>query len=160
MSTVEQIRSLNRGEYTAIVIGFISTLAPGVLILCLFSRELFLEISSLKLILLAFAISLPWVLANFIVAFIANLRNPNGTITSMIGSSVFYGAINASLVLYLSIAVTFLLNKNALFLVALGVVSNVVLAAIYFYGYSGYLKRANAHNKSKQSDAQKTRASV
>ena len=160
MNSVEQIRKLNQKEIIILITGFLSTIAPGTLILCLFSRDLFLELSSFKLILLSLAICLPWIIVNAVFSFCVQFRHVNESTETILSTAIFNAALLSSLILYFSILISLVFGKNELFLFTLSAVINFIILAIATPAYSKYLAKAAAFNKLNQAGTSQSDAPV
>ncbi|HHX8286351.1 TPA: hypothetical protein ACVOYT_004526 [Vibrio diabolicus] len=61
MSVVDEVKKIDINTATAVTLFFFSVLAPGLLIMFLYKRELFVELETLKLVLLSLALGAPGV---------------------------------------------------------------------------------------------------
>lgn len=62
MSVVDEVKKIDINTATAVTLFFFSVLAPGLLMMFLYKRELFIELETLKLVLLALALGAPGVI--------------------------------------------------------------------------------------------------
>ncbi|EJG0969897.1 hypothetical protein ACUSRQ_005141 [Vibrio harveyi] len=62
MNVVDEVKKIDTGTATGITLFFISVLAPGLLVVFLYKRELFIELETTKLVLLSLAIGAPGVI--------------------------------------------------------------------------------------------------
>ncbi|EHR6436473.1 hypothetical protein KUK81_003694 [Vibrio parahaemolyticus] len=61
MSVVDEVKKIHINTVTAVTLFFFSVLAPGLLMMFLYKRGLFVELETLKLVLLSLALGAPGV---------------------------------------------------------------------------------------------------
>jgi hypothetical protein len=68
MGLIEDVKKLDGSDVALGVFAFSATLAPGMLIIYLFHKELFLSLSTVKLVLLSISITIPQQLMSLFIA--------------------------------------------------------------------------------------------
>jgi len=100
MDIFEQIKKVEAYDLIKLLMGFVGVVSPGLLILFLFKRDLFISLDLMKLVLLSASLSLPIVLLNyFLLSIIPSVKKSiyettaNLFTASLISAMVFYGAL-------------------------------------------------------------------
>ena len=105
MDIIDQVKKLEAFHFAVVILGFVGTVSPGLLVLFLFKRELFLSLDFLKLILLSISLSLPIILCNL---FLVGPISENNESKIEIRDALAMALVVSSAVFYLPLAVMYL----------------------------------------------------
>jgi hypothetical protein len=134
MNFLEQLRNLTAWDITAVLGGFLATVAPGLLIVYLFDPALVLKLETMKLFVFSAAITLPVLAVNAFAMLIVGIWMgiwSKGTVTRQ--HLFFYEATWAFLTLYAAVLIAFLCSLNvSQFIWVVGGVDVVVGVAVMF----------------------------
>ncbi|HDY8072192.1 TPA: hypothetical protein RQK93_004477 [Vibrio vulnificus] len=144
MSVVDEVKKIDIDTATGVTLFFFSVLAPGLLMMFLYKRDLFIELETLKLVLVSLALGAPGiVLPQFISTVSASVCSLKFKLNrSMLGSAKewFYRhSINNAINVYLILFICYIFNLSFQ-VFAWMYVGSIVLLSIYEMAY--LIKRA------------------
>ncbi|EGQ9308695.1 hypothetical protein F7U82_25110 [Vibrio parahaemolyticus] len=144
MNVVDEVKKIDIDTATGVTLFFVSALAPGLLMMFLYKRNLFIELETLKLVLVSLALGAPGiVLPQFVSTISASVCTLKFKLDrSMLGSAKewFYRhSINNAINVYLILFICYIFKLSFQFF-AWMYVGSIVLLSIYEMIY--ILKRA------------------
>jgi hypothetical protein len=128
MDVIDQVKKLEAFHFVASIVGFVGIISPGLLILFLFKRDLFISLDLIKLILLSVSLSLPIILFNLFLW--GALPDDSKESKNTIAIDLVVALVTSSTVFYLPLAVTFLWGLGFHAYLWILVVLEVILAII------------------------------
>lgn len=105
MDIIDQVKKLEAFHIAIFILGFVGIVSPGLLVLFLFKRDLFLSLDFLKLMFLSISLSLPIILCNF---FLMGPISDNSESKTEVGEALAMALLVSSAVYYLPLVVMYL----------------------------------------------------
>ena len=121
MSILSEIEKIKERTFSLVLLSILLLIAPGVLIIFEFYRDLFSSMDSIKLILLSLAIITPFVFINFFAQMKTEKQAEDDIFFSMLLSIIFSG-----LVLYIVSLFKLFINKDIHYFIYLAMIIVVI----------------------------------
>ena len=140
MDIIDQVKKLEAAHFVMSILGFVGAISPGLLILFLFKRDLFISLDLLKLILLSASLSLPIILCNFLlwVVPVDSKESNNGP-----GGALVMALVASSAVIYFPLVISFLwgLGLHTYIWILVGLESTLAIIVVLISIVDGLKKK-------------------
>ena len=149
MNILENIKILESEHYILVTLCFLAMFSPGMLCLLLFFPAEFMEISTLKLVLISFAVAIPLAIPHIIGAGVLLATfdaSPVEKIKMVPVLGTIIGALVATFCSYFLIAIAYLIGIDIKTFVLMVLLLEAVAVVAWFRSYK-YMRRRNAPNK-------------
>jgi hypothetical protein len=105
---VDQAKKIESLHFVSSILGFVGVISPGLLILFIFKRDLFISLDLLKLILLSISLTLPFILCNLFCVWILWDEVNKGREGNRLTIDLVLALYISTVIFYLPLAVAFL----------------------------------------------------
>jgi hypothetical protein len=127
---IEAMRQIKPHEIMRSILVFLSTVAPGVLVIFYYKPELIHELDVLKLIVLSAAITLPLIVVNSMI--ITFLYQGEGTLPAKLGAILFDAMLTSFFFLYFILFISWFQSLSFKIFVMLAVILELALLIVCF----------------------------
>ncbi len=145
---IKELKEVSPDMWLLIVVFLLATIIPGVLLLFLFDRGLFMEMDTFKLMLLAISITAPvWIVNIFIVGLFYNEIGEDDV--AFFKNIAATGSIVSIPTLFIPIFIRVFITFPVLWAIVIGVIINMLILMWIYYLYRMPPKTSLGKDKSK-----------
>lgn len=129
---IKELKEVSPDMWFLVVVFLLATIIPGVLLLFLFDRGLFMEMDTFKLMLLAISITAPvWIVNIFILGFVDNGREKDEV--EIFKSITFAGSVVSIPTLFIPIIIRVFITLPVLWAIVIGIIINIAMLTWAYY---------------------------